>query len=60
MRSCGGSAKQPRLRRDEAERKATLHAIDTGYGGIVEVAVEPVLDLRETGVEHAGRKRSSP
>jgi hypothetical protein len=37
--------------RIEAKRKATPYAIDTGYGGVVEVAVEPVLVIRDGGVE---------
>ena len=37
--------------RRDARRRATPYPIDTGYGGIVEVPVEPVFVIREGGVE---------
>ena len=37
--------------RAEAEANATTYSIDSGYGGIVEVPVEPVLIISENGVE---------
>lgn len=36
--------------RREAERRATPYPVDTGYGGIVDVLVEPVLQITESGV----------
>lgn len=44
-------AMRPVRERAEAERKATPYPIDTGYAGIVEVPIEPVLIIRESGVE---------
>ncbi len=40
-----------KVRRAEAEAEATAYPVDTGYGGIVEVPVEPVLRITERGVE---------
>ena len=37
--------------RAEAAANATAYPVDTGYGGIVEVPVEPVLIIGEGGVE---------
>ena len=35
----------------QAEANATAYPVDTGYGGIVDVPVEPVLIISECGVE---------
>ena len=44
-------ATRPLVERIEAQRKATPYPIDTGYGGIVEIDVEPVLKITADGVE---------
>ena len=45
---------RPWRQRIEAHRRATPYPIDTGYGGIVEVPVEPVLVIGETRVALRG------
>lgn len=37
--------------RAEAEANATAYPVDTGYGGVITVPVEPVLVITEAGVE---------
>jgi hypothetical protein len=44
-------AQEWRTARAEAEANATDYPVDTGYGGIVNVAVEPVLTITENEVE---------
>jgi hypothetical protein len=44
-------AREWKVARAEAEANATAYPVDTGYGGIVDVPVEPVLIITECGVE---------